>query len=426
MKSIYKIVFLFTLITAFSCDSKKVTDRNDYIAYLEQDTDNSNGIEDVDFWTSKLNKTPNQFPYLVKRANTFTKLFSNTGKIEYLINAEKDLIAANEATSYKKSGYLKALAHNYISQHKFKEALAILKKAEVLGEKLLGTQKMLFDVHLELGDDTEAEHYLTLIKNFSDFDYLIRLAKWEDHNGNLDGAITHMERAAMVSESANNKALKQWSYTNLADFYGHAGKIDLSYNYYLKALELNPNDAYAKKGIAWIVYSYEKNPDEALAILDHISSYYHAPDYSLLKAEIAEFKNDEPLKNNAQEDYRTTVNNELYGDMYNTYNVLHYTDDLQSPEDALAIAKHEVENRPTPQSYDLLAWSYFKAGDISKAAEIVDRYISGKTSEPDVLYHIAEIYKAQGRTEEVSALKEELIASVYELGPTYTSKIEKL
>jgi hypothetical protein len=29
--------------------------------------------------------------------------------------------------------------------------------------------------------------------------------------------------------------MKQWSYTNLADLYGHAGAIEKSYRYFLKA-----------------------------------------------------------------------------------------------------------------------------------------------------------------------------------------------
>lgn len=421
-----KLFPLLILVALYSCNSNKVTDKNDYQAFLSQKDDGNSTLKDVAFWTSKLENTPNQFPYLIKRANAYTSVFSASGKIEYLINAEKDLLAANEAVGYKNSGYLKALAHNYISQHKFKEALLMLKKAEVIGEKLLATQKMLFDVHLELGNDKDAERYLTQIKNFSDFDYLIRLAKWEDHNGNLDGAIHYMERATKISESSNTSSLKQWSYTNLADFYGHAGKIDLSYYYYLKALELNPNDAYAKKGIAWIVYSHEKNADEALAILNHIISYYEAPDYNLLKAEIAEFSNNKLVKDQAQQEYIAKVNNALYGDMYNKYNVLHYTDDLQLPNKALLIAKDEVENRPTTQSYDLLAWSYYKAGNTNKAVDIIDNYVNGKTEEPDVLYHIAEIYKAEGRSAEVSALKSELIASVYELGPLMKTKIENL
>ena len=192
----------------------------------------------VDFWTKKIEATPNQFPYYTNRSGAYTSIFSTTGNIDYLIKAENDLIIANESTNYNNAGLLKSLAANYISQHRFKDALELLKKAEANGEKLNGTKKMLFDVHLELGNYIYAEAYLKDIKNISDFDYLIRLAKWEDHKGNLDGAIVYMEKATEIAESSNLKTLKQWSYTNLADFYGHAGKIEKSYATLFKSVRI--------------------------------------------------------------------------------------------------------------------------------------------------------------------------------------------
>jgi hypothetical protein len=137
----------------------------------------------------------NQFPFLVKRSVAYTSAFSKTGHIDYLILAEKDLIAANEATQYNSAGLLKSLAQNYISQHRFKEALALLEKAKVNGEKLSGTKKILFDVHLELGNYIYAESYLKVIKNNSDYDYFIRSAKWEDHKGNLNQGIVYIKVA---------------------------------------------------------------------------------------------------------------------------------------------------------------------------------------------------------------------------------------
>ena len=425
---ILKKAFPFVLIVllTFSCTNKTVTNEEDYRAYLTTKIDSSELFENVDFWTNKLENTSNQFLYQAKRSGAYSNVFSKTGNIEYLIKAENDLIAVNEATNYNQAGSLKSLAANYISQHRFKEALGLLKKAEANGEKLNGTKKMLFDVHLELGNYIYAEAYLKDIKNTSDFDYLIRLSKWEDHQGNLEGAIKNMEKAMAIAESSNIKSLKQWSYTNIADFYGHAGEIEKSYNYFLKALELDPNDAYAKKGIAWIAYSHDKKPENALNILNHVATYYQAPDYDLLKAEIAEFQNDLELKSDALLNYQEAVSNKQYGDMYNAYNVMHYTDDLLLPQVAIDIAKLEVENRPTPQSYDLLAWSYFKQGNIEKANEIIETYVDGKTFEPAVLYHVAEIYKAAGKTDKIKPLKQDLTASLYELGPLMKEKIKQL
>lgn len=421
-----RILPALILVILFSCNSKPVTNSEDYKIYLATTIDETELLESSEFWSQKLENNPNQFPYLGKRASAYTAIFNTTGDIAFLIKAEKDLLKAIELTGNKNASYLKSLASNYISQHRFKDALELLKQAEVIGEKLNGTKKMLFDVYLELGNYIYAESYLKDIKNNSDFDYLIRLAKWEDHKGDLDQAIIEMEKATAIAESSNLKGIKQWAYTNLADFYGHAGAIDKSYAYFLKALELDPNDAYAKKGIAWIVYSHENNADEALNILNHVSSYYKAPDYELLKAEIAAFNNDKTLKSESLKAYRTAVRNEQYGDMYNKYNVLVYTEDLLLPELAIKIAEREVENRPTPQSYDLLAWSYFRKGDVDKANTIVETYVDGQTSEPDVLYHIAEIYRSAGKTDQVKPLKEELLASLYELGPTMINKIEQL
>ena len=242
------------------CCKNTVTDSEDYSKYLSEKADKAELIANAQQWTDKLSETPNQYPYLVKRAAAYTSIFDATGDIDYLIKAEEDLKQAVDVTKGKTSSYLKSLASNYISQHRFKEALNLLKQAEENGDKLNGTHKMLFDVYLELGNYLAAESYLKHIKNTSDFDYLIRLAKWEDHKGNLEGAIINMEKAKAIAEASNLKGMKQWSYTNLADFYGHAGEIEKSYNLYLKALELDPTDAYAKKGIAWIAFSYENNP----------------------------------------------------------------------------------------------------------------------------------------------------------------------
>lgn len=425
---ILRTLFSFlVLILFYSCNSEQtITDKEKYNTYLSTHLDSTKLFADADFWNTKINPELKQFSVMASRASAYTQVFDATGNIDFLIKAEKDLIESNILTNYNNAGALRSLAANYISQHRFKEALELLKKAEVNGEKLNATKKMLFDVHLELGNYIYAESYLNEIKNPSSFDYLIRLAKWEDHKGNLDGAIENMEKATAIAESSNLDASKKWSYTNLADFYGHAGRIQDSYNHYLKALELDENDAYSKKGIAWIVYSHENNPEEALRILDHVSSYYASPDYDLLKADIAETMNNNQLKTQSLKKYKTEVDKVQYGEMYNKYNVLLYAEAKDKLDEAIQIAKREVENRPTPQSYDLLAWSYFKNGEVKKANTIINEHVYGKTSEPDVLYHIAEIYKAAGKTEEIKPLKQELMASLYELGPTMTKKIERL
>lgn len=427
MKTNLYLVVLLALL--FNCKEKKetVTDAKDYDVFLIAENKKlSDAKEEHHFWANKLEKTPNQYPYLAKIANVESQLFDATGNIENLANAENYLLQLNQKTNQNKSGYLRALARNYISQHRFKESLILLEKAEILAEDLESTQKMLFDVHMELGNYKIAKSYLEKVVNLNSFDYLIRTAKWNDHIGNLDAAIKYMEKAMAKAESSNLAELKQWSYTNIADFYGHDGQIQKSYNYFLKALALNPNDTYAKKGIAWIVYSHERNPEEALRILNTITTEYQAPDYFLLKAEIAEFLNDETSKENYIADYKKVVQKPLYGEMYNAYNAKLFSEDKKMVDSSITIANREIENRATPQSYDLLAWSLYNKGDYKKALDIVNTFVIDKTYEPETLYHVAEIYKANGKSKELKPLKEELLAATYELGPLMEMKINQL
>ena len=423
------IYSLLLILVLFSCNTKseQITSSEDYNAYLESKNESfENANKNFNFWTKKLEETPNQYPYLAKIAGSQSQIFSTTGRIENLIAAEKNLVQLNEKTNFNKAGYLRALARNYISQHRFKDALVLLEKAETNGESLNGTHKMLFDVYMELGNDEKAKYYLEQIVDLKNFDYLIRTAKWNDHKGDLSAAIKYMEKAVEKAESSNSKDLKQWAYTNIADFYGHNGQIEKSYNYFLKSLELNPDDAYAKKGIAWIVYSYEHNPKEALRILDAITTDYNAPDYYLLKAEISEYMNDDKAKTNYLASYKKAVNNKSYGEMYNAYNVELWAEDETNIDAALAVSKREIKNRATAHSYDLLAWSHLKNGDREKALKIVEDHVEGKTFEPKALYHLAEIYKANGETNKAKFLKEELLESAFELGPIAAIKIEQI
>lgn len=426
----YFVLSIFVMLAFVSCDQneEKVTQPEDYQKYLEVDSKTAveKLLEDRNFWQQRLEESPEQFPYLVQLATSQSRLFEVTGEIEYLIQAEKNLLAANDKTGYRTAGYLKSLARNYISQHRFKEALDLLDKAERSGEKINGTHKMLFDVHMELGNYEKAEAYLQKIEDRSDFDFLLRYAKWSDHNGDLGTAITYMQKATEKAEFSGIKNLMEWSYTNLADFYGHNGEIEKSYKYYLKALELDPNNAYAKKGIAWIVYSSERNPREALRILNAVSEQHKSPDYYLLKAEIAEYVNDEPLKKQNLESFMAAASNENYGVMYNSTSAILFAEELMAVDQALSLAQEEIENRPTPQSYDLLAWSFYNRGDYKEALQIAERYIVDQTYEPEALFHLAKIYKATGNDKKARSLKKELLDSAYELGPVTAQEVMKI
>lgn len=426
--NILKIALFTISISSCKNENSKVTNTSDYNTYLNI-SDNKNiqlAKTEIDFWQKKYDAAPNQTSYLSQLAGYYTSLFETTFEVNDLYKAEELLLKVNTKLNYAEVAPIRALAKNYITQHRFKEALVLANKALKIGEGFKETQKLLFDINMELGNYTEAKKNLYKFYNTEDFDYLIRMAKWNDHIGDLPTAITLMEKATSKAELNENKSLKIWAYSNLGDMYGHAGRISDSYTYYLKTLQEDENNYYALKGIAWIAFSHEKNTKEANRIIDIISKKHNSPDFKLFKAEMAEFDKNEELKTKNLNDYFAALQNRNYGVMYNKYNAIIYADNKKNAVKALEIAYQEIKNRPTPESYDLLAWANYNLGNTKKALDICEKHIVNKSFEPEINYHLAEIYKANKINDKIKPIKEDLLSSIYELGPNMKAKIEKL
>ena len=423
-------ILVITSLLMIGCNSKtgKITAQNDYEKYLEIKDHKSRDFtqKEIDFWQKKYDAAPNQISYLSMLATNYSKLFEYTGDVKNLYKAEELLLKSNETYKYTSVGTIRSLARNYISQHRFREALVLANKALVIGEGMKETQKLLFDINMELGNYAEAETNLKTLTDNNDFDYLIRISKWNDHLGDLKTAISFIEKAKEIAIKNDNKALKIWTFSNLGDLYGHAGNIQKSYEYYLKTLEVEPGYSYALKGIAWIAFSHEKDTKEATRIIDIISKSHNTPDFYLLKAQIAEYENNSNLKVENLTAYFKMLDTINYGAMYNKYNTLLYADNKSTASLALEIAKVEITHRPTPDSYDLLAWSYYNMGDSKKALEIAQKYVVGKSFEPKLNYHLAIIYKANKMDYKIAPIKKELLTSTFELGPNMEKKIISL
>ena len=423
------VISIFTSCNSNSKgDKKEIANTNDYQRYLSNDTNKKleNTKKEMLFWQKKYDSSPNQYTYLIKLSSLYSQLFEITGQIENLYTAEKLLLECNSRVKGEKASIHRAIARNYISQHRFKEALSYLEMALKLGEDKMDTQKMLFDVYMELGSFEKAKNQLTIFKNFNDFDYLIRLAKWNDHVGNLEDAIKVMEKAMTLTENSNNIVQKEWIYSNIADFYGHAGRIEESYQYYLKTLELDNNNMYALKGIAWIAFSHDRNIDKASKIVDFIQTKHQVPDLYLFEADLYEFQNNNIGRENAINKYLVKLQESNYGEMYNAYNVLLFSETLNKKNEAIKIAEREIQNRPTPESYDLLAWAYYNMGDFEKAYEIAKEFTINKSHEPNILFHNELILKANNKLTNENSNKVELIESLYELGPNLESQVKSI
>ena len=425
------LILLFVACAALSCkqDNKlagTTIDNPAYDIYLttSQRPTYEAALEQKEFWSNKMRSDSSSAGVLAPLASVYSTLFDQTGDASYLSIAEQLLEKGRMVSANQKDSYGHGLAKNYISQHRFKEARDLLETIYNEPSNKQNTELMLFDVYMELGNYVKADTMLGKVKNNRDYNYLIRLAKWSDYRGDLDAAINYLEQAKDIAEASGKKTLMIWTYSNIADFYGHAGRIEDSYNHYMKTLSLEPDNAYAKKGIAWIKYSKEQDTKEANRILDAVMVHHKVPDYHLLKAEMASYDGDEEEAAKQEQLFLEAVEKGSYGEMYNTYLIELLVN--SDPKKALALATAEVSNRATPETYHLLAYAQLKNKEPEAALTTIRDHVEGKTFEPMAQYHSALVYKANRLEEKVILIKEELMEASFELGPLLAQEILEL
>ncbi|MCE7993761.1 MAG: tetratricopeptide repeat protein [Roseivirga sp.] len=428
MKSLPLILFLCLVL--FSCNSgspqKTVSDPADYTRHMQAralSADMNSQQSDIQFWNDKLLESPESFMFLNRLAATYARRFKANGNIQDIHISDSLYHKALRLTPFSKASIYRALSANAITQHEFPMARHYAEKAIEDGDKISVSYYFLFDALIELGDYEQAKSTLARQSAKNSFDYLTRASKLADHDGDIDLAITLMEQA--FERTKNNQNMYSWTKSNLGDMYGHAGRIADSYGTYLEVLEHDPNHWHSWKGIAWIAFAHDKETTEARSILEYIQARSKDPQISLMLAEIADYAGHKERSKSLKQAYYEEASAEAYLGMHNKYLILLEAEDFKKAEMALERALEEVDKRPTPVVYDLLAWTLFNKGEYEKALRIASLFVEGQTQEPDALYHLGMIYQYNGHRKEARKYLNEALESSFELGPITTAAIEK-
>lgn len=426
---IFRVILISILAVAglSSCrQNKSITAPHDYNGFL-QDKFVKQHIDDVSkeifFWDRKLLSDTTNYVFKTELATYYLKLFKLNGNIADLIKGDSLLKAGSAKVNNTIPELLYSLSQSSIGRHQFTDAALYNEAAKKIQCDPYTIALLQFDADMELGKYNEAYSSLRKITDRTSFDYLIRKAKWEDHKGNLDGAIKTMEQA-FNKVKEKKKSLYCWTLSNLADMYGHAGRLKEAYSAYINVLQKDPANLYCLKGIARIVWLHDKNPVEAKRIINFILSQTAMPDLKLMLAEINATENNNDGAERLLQSFTATVTKPEYGAMYNKYLIDLYNEDLKQPAKAILLAQTELKNRATPETYDWLSWSYYRNGNIDEAFKTAQHFVFNKTFEPDALMHTAFIYAAKGKKEEARKMFKECLESSFELGPLAIAKIK--
>jgi tetratricopeptide (TPR) repeat protein len=425
-----KILLFGTLISVvfISCSkNKNIADRADYNAFLT-DTYHEKEIAkndyEINFWKNKLLLDTGSFVNMLELGFNYLHHFKLHGEVEDVKFADSLFLRSNTKLNYKTPEIYYSLSQNAITQHRFQDAYNYTEAAIKNGGAEYTTDLLKFDAGMELGLYYEASRKLNKINTPGNFDYMIRKAKLEDHKGNLDKAIELMEQAFEKVKNINKKSSYAWTLSNLADMYGHAGRVKEAYDSYINVLKRDSANLYCLKGIAYIAYAHDKNTAEAKRILNFILAKTKMPDLHLMLADIAEFEGDKKEKENQINLFLYEAKQTKYGAMYNKYLFTIYADELNAGANALSIAQKEADSRPTPEALSWLAWAYYKNGNIDKAFATAKNYVTNKCFEPHVLFRLGVIYNAAGKKDKAKEFLREVLKSSFEIGPVKEAEVK--
>ena len=265
---------------------------------------------------------------------------------------------------------------------------------------------------------------LRSIQNENDYGYQFRKSKMMHYNGELDSSIKAMLKAE--ENGTQNITMKLAALSNTGDLYIHAGKMDKANACFMECIKNNPADLHSIMGIGWVALVHDKKDSLAEKIFQFVASKTKSPDPLFKLIAVAEQRGDSALQLKYAKAFEQKITDSLYGNMYNKYLIQLYTGILNNPARAEVIAKNELQNRGTPQTYAWYTWTLLCNNKNQEAYNVYQKYVSGKPLEGLELYWIGKLMLSLGKGYNAKEFFKEAGKNIYDLNPAVSEDLKKL
>lgn len=292
----------------------------------------------------------------------------------------------------------------YLSQHRFKEALAIAERTRTMRPHDAWSHGVAGDAYIELGDyDKAFDAFDTMVKMRPSAAAYARVAYARELQGNLHGALQAMEMAAEATTPHDPEA-QAWHFVQIGHLYFQMARLDEARRAFEHADFVFPGHPYALNGLAR-VKAAEDDYRGALLIYRSLLEKGATPE---LAAHVGDLYR---LLGNAQEAERhylvaETLEREGWKleEPQPAALARFLADRDRDIPEAVRLAEKAARSRHDIFTDDALAWAYFKAGRIGEALAASERARRTGTRDRRILYHGAAIARAAGDDEKAREL----------------------
>jgi tetratricopeptide (TPR) repeat protein len=279
--------------------------------------------------------------------------------------------------------------HILQSVHKFKDAEPIARKLTTIRTEAFD-YGLLGDVLMEQGRLTEAvAAYQRMIDLKPDLQSYTRVAHMRWLKGDLDGAIEVM-RMAVTSGSPGDPEPTAWAYTRLGIYELQAGDIEIAAKCAAMAMQFAENypAALLLRGRTLLA---QGKANQAIDYLQHAAVLTRLPEYEWTLADALR----EAGEAQAAKELETSLCRDGAVNDPRTF-ALYLATRRQQVEEALKLAREELNTRADVFTIDALAWALNANGRLAEAREYSKKALIEGTQDARLFYHAGCIALAAG------------------------------
>jgi hypothetical protein len=375
--------------------------------------------KEMRFWASRINPALPGYVDESRYAGGLAMDFRFFGEIDSLHKADSILEKVDHDFNHREASADLALMAHCLTEHRFMQADSFLMRAKSLGLRPGESQSASFDVYFELGKYGQAQIELNSLRSPDDYGYFFRRSKMDHLKGSLDSAIGDMQKAADLA--AGNAYLKGVALGNAGDLFIHSGNLEEACKAYMACMRLNNADFHSLMGLGWIALVHDHNDSLAEKIFRFTAASNNLPDPLFKMAQLS----DSIVARQSALSFSQKAVDSRYGRMYNKYLIQLYTGILHDRARAELMAKDELNNRATPQTYAWYAWALFANGKKQDAYHVFEQHVSGQPLEGLELYWMGKLMKGLDKGYNAQEFFKAAYQTRYDLGPAIEADIQQ-
>ena len=333
-------------------------------------------------------------------ASAYIQKARETGDVGYYGRAEKAVLRSLDLVprGVSAASAVTTLAAIHLARHEFRSALQLAQRAIELGAPDPSPHAIAGDAYIELGEYAEARRAYARLEGATGLRAPhARISYLRFLHGDADGAIAEMRRALKLTTGSAGEP-RAWIEAQLGDLLFLRGRLGDAEAAYDAALGSYP---HYHRGLAGLgrVRAAQGRDAEAVEYYQRAVNIIPLPEYAASLGDVYERlgRADAARKQYALVEYIGRLN-ALNRVMHNRELALFYADRETNLDQAVDLARRELEARRDVYTYDVLAWTLFKRGRVTEARDAAREAVRLGTPDARLLFHAGMIHQAAGDT----------------------------